>query len=196
MKKAYQSSGKEASNVLSTKKRDELLCNNYRDISLLSTSYKILTGILKRRLEPFLKRILEHQAGFQPGTSNTDDLFILIQMTEKCREYKADIYIFVDFKQAYDCTLCENLETALLEMGIPVKLVKLLNATSKETSREIKIQNELTDIIIMRHGLKQGDILAPLLFSLALKYVTRQVNVTQITCQHINHPTSWHMWMI
>jgi hypothetical protein len=87
------------------KKRDELLCNNYRDISLLSTSYKILTRILKRRLEPFLKRILEHQAGFQPGTSNTDNLFTLRQMTEKCREYKVDIYIFVDFKQAYDCIL-------------------------------------------------------------------------------------------
>jgi hypothetical protein len=90
-------------------------------------------------------------------------------------------------------------------MGIPVKLVKLLNATLTETSREIKIQNELTDIIIMRLGLKEGHTLAPLLLSLALKYVILQDNVdTNNTSAYkssqimayaddiLSHPGLWH----
>jgi hypothetical protein len=40
--------------------------NNYRGISLLSTSYKILSNILLSRLSPYVDEIIrDHQCGFQ-----------------------------------------------------------------------------------------------------------------------------------
>jgi hypothetical protein len=36
------------------KKRDKTECNNYRGMSLLSTSYKILSNILPSRLSPYI----------------------------------------------------------------------------------------------------------------------------------------------
>jgi hypothetical protein len=42
-----------------------MVCSNYRGISLLSTSYKILTNILLSRLIPYVDEIIgDHQCDF------------------------------------------------------------------------------------------------------------------------------------
>jgi len=47
------------------KKGDKTDCNNYRGISLLPTTYKILSNILLSRLIPYVKEIIgDHQCGF------------------------------------------------------------------------------------------------------------------------------------
>jgi hypothetical protein len=40
------------------KKGDKLTCSNYRGISLLPTSYKILIRILKKRLDANIEKII------------------------------------------------------------------------------------------------------------------------------------------
>jgi hypothetical protein len=46
-------------------KGDKTDCSNYRGISLLPTSYKILSNILLSRLTPYVKEIIwDHQCGF------------------------------------------------------------------------------------------------------------------------------------
>jgi len=48
------------------KKGDKTDCNNYRGISLLPTTYKILSNILLSRLIPYAEEVIgEHQCGFQ-----------------------------------------------------------------------------------------------------------------------------------
>jgi hypothetical protein len=48
------------------KKGNKTDCSNYRGISLLSTSYKILSNILLSRLIPYADEIIgDHQCGFQ-----------------------------------------------------------------------------------------------------------------------------------
>jgi len=47
------------------KKGDKTNCNNYRDISLLPNTYKILSNILLSKLTPYAKEIVrDHQCGF------------------------------------------------------------------------------------------------------------------------------------
>jgi hypothetical protein len=47
------------------KKDDKTDCNNYRGISLLSTSYKVVSNILLSRLGPYIDEIIgDHQCGF------------------------------------------------------------------------------------------------------------------------------------
>ena len=47
------------------KKGDKTDCNNYRGISLLPTTYKILSNILLSRLTPYAKEIIgDHQCSF------------------------------------------------------------------------------------------------------------------------------------
>jgi len=55
------------------KKGDKMDPKNYRGISLLNTSYKILSNLLLNRLKPFIKEIIgEYQAGFMVGKSAID----------------------------------------------------------------------------------------------------------------------------
>jgi hypothetical protein len=64
---------KESITVSIHKKGDKTDCNNYHGISLLSTSYKILSNILLSRLSPYVDEIIgDHQCGFQHNRSTID----------------------------------------------------------------------------------------------------------------------------
>jgi hypothetical protein len=61
---------KESVVVPSHKKGDKTDCSSYRGISLLSTSYKILSNILLTRLTPCADEIIgDHQCGFRRNRS-------------------------------------------------------------------------------------------------------------------------------
>jgi hypothetical protein len=60
------------------KKGDKTDCNNYRGISLLSTSYNILSSILLARLTPYAEEIMgDHQCGFPRNRSTTVQIFYI-----------------------------------------------------------------------------------------------------------------------
>jgi hypothetical protein len=66
------------------KKGGETDYSNYRGISLLSTSYKILSNILLARLTPNADEIIgDHQCGFRRNRSTTDQIFYIRQILEK-----------------------------------------------------------------------------------------------------------------
>jgi hypothetical protein len=59
-------------------------CSNYRGISLLSTSYKILSHILLSRLTPYVDEIIgDHQCVFRRNRSTADQIFCIRQILEK-----------------------------------------------------------------------------------------------------------------
>jgi hypothetical protein len=66
------------------KKGDKTDCSNYRGISLLSTSYKILSHILLARLTPYADEIIgDHQCRFWHNRSMADQIFYIWQILEK-----------------------------------------------------------------------------------------------------------------
>src|SRR5215469_9474625 len=68
------------------KKGDKTDCNNYRGLSLLPTTYKILSKILLSRLIPYAEDVIvDHQYGFQRNSSSTDHIFCNRQILKKNR---------------------------------------------------------------------------------------------------------------
>jgi hypothetical protein len=66
------------------KKGDKTDCSNYQGISLLSTSYRILSDILLSRLTPYANEIIGyHRCGFQHNRSRADEIFYIQQITEE-----------------------------------------------------------------------------------------------------------------
>jgi hypothetical protein len=66
------------------KKGDKTDCSNYRGISLLPTTYKILSNILLLRLIPYAEEIIgDHQCGFRRNRSTTDHIFSIRQILQK-----------------------------------------------------------------------------------------------------------------
>ena len=152
------------------KKGDKTDCNNYRGISLLPTTYKILSNILLSRLIPYAEGVIgAHQCGFQCNRSSTDHIFCTRQILEKkCKYNKAVHQLFIDFKKAYDSVRREDLYNILIEFGVPKKLVRLIKMCLTETYSRVWVGKNLSDMSPIRNGLKQGVALSPLLFKFAL----------------------------
>jgi hypothetical protein len=72
---------KESITVPIYKQGDERDCSNYRGVSLLPTTYKILSNILLSRLTPYTKEITgDHQCGFRHNKSTTDHIVCMDQI--------------------------------------------------------------------------------------------------------------------
>jgi hypothetical protein len=72
---------KESNIVPVHRKGDETDCNNYRGISLPSTSYKMLSNILLSRLGPYTEEIIgDHQCEFRRNRSTSDQIFCIHQV--------------------------------------------------------------------------------------------------------------------
>ncbi|KAJ4439572.1 hypothetical protein ANN_07699 [Periplaneta americana] len=151
--------------------------STFRGISLLLTSYKILSNIFLRRLTPYVDEIIgDHQCGFRRNKSTTDQIFCIRQIMEKKWEYKGTVHqLFIHFKKAYDSVKRDVLYDILIEFGIPKKLVRLIKMCLSETYSRVRIVQFLSDAFPIHCELKQGDALSPLLFNFTLEYVIRKV---------------------
>jgi hypothetical protein len=163
------------------KKGDKTDCSNYPGISLLSTKYKILSNILLSRLTPYAEEIIgDHQCGFRRNRSTADHIFSVRQILEKKWEYNEAVHqLFIDFKKAYDSDRREVLYNILIELGIPMKLVRLIKMCLSETYSRVRAGKHLSDTFPIKNGLKEGDALSPLLFNFALEYGIRRVQANQ-----------------
>jgi hypothetical protein len=122
------------------KKGDKTDCFNYRGVSLLSTSYKILSNILLSRLTWYADKIIGyHQCGLRRIKSTTDQIFYIRQILEKKCEYNGTVHqLFINFLKAYDSVRREVLYNILIEFGIPRKLAGLIQMCLNETCRTVR----------------------------------------------------------
>jgi hypothetical protein len=76
--------------------------DNYRAVTLLCKTYKILANILYAKLVPYAEEIIgKYQGGFQRGRSTVDQIFTMRKVLEKCWEQNIDLhYLFIDLQAA------------------------------------------------------------------------------------------------
>ena len=118
---------KESFTVHIYKKGDKTDCSNYRGISLLLNTYKMLSNIMLSRLTPYAEEITgDYQCGFRHKRATTDHIFCIYQILEKRWEYSETVLrLFIDFKKAYDSFRREVFYNILIEFGTPMKVVRL-----------------------------------------------------------------------
>jgi len=74
------------------KKGDAMVFQNYREISLLTTFYKIVSNIILNRIKQYSREIIgECQSGFMPGKSTVDQIHTIKQIIEKSHEFDIDV---------------------------------------------------------------------------------------------------------
>ena len=148
------------------KKGDLSQPGNHRGIMLLEVAYKIIAIILLARLQP-IEEGLDHesQCGFRPGRGCTDAVFTVKMALKKRQEHGLETWVlFLDLVKAFDRVPRELLWAILLKFGVPQKLVSLLKALHEHVYVKFNVDN-VEHTITCSIGVKQGDILGPILFT-------------------------------
>jgi hypothetical protein len=159
------------------RKGDKTNCSNYPGISLLSTSYKILSNSLLTRLTPYTDEIIgDHPCGFRRNGSTTDQIFCIRQILEKQWEYNSTVHhLFIDFEKAYDSVRREVLYNIHTEYGIPRKVVGLISMCLNEICSTVRIGLTTS----YSEWPETGRYLSPLLFNFALEYAISRIQGNQ-----------------
>ena len=158
------------------KKGDLSNCNNWRGITLLSLTSKIMSRIIHKRLSNALDETLRtEQAGFRKGRSCSDHIFTLRQILEQSHEFNSPIYAnFVDFRKAFDSIHRDSLYKILQHYGVPDKLVNIIKLLYTDFSAQVLCEGELTEAFQVKTGVKQGYVLSPFLFLLGIDWIMKE----------------------
>ena len=151
--------------IVLPKKGDLSLPGNYRGIMLLEVAYKIIAIIIHNRLQPIVESIdHESQCGFRQGRGCADAVFAVKLALKKRREHNQETWVlFLDLVKAFDRVPRELLWQILLKFGVSEKLVSILILLHKNFKVEFEIDS-VNDSLPCTIGVKQGDILGPVLF--------------------------------
>ena len=166
------------------------LPENYRPITLLSCFGKLFTSILNDRINKYLEDnsiINSCQAGFRKGYATTDNLFILQSLIEIARVNKNKLFCaFIDFKQAFDKVWRVGLWNKLLETHINGKCLTFIKNMYENIKSRITTSEGNSIFFPCQTGVRQGEILSPLMFSIYLNDLESYLHLHMapgITCE-------------
>ena len=163
------------------KKGEKTVCDNHRGITLLSHAGKIYTRILEMRLRDCVEDVLDDcQFGFRPGRSTTDAVFTVKMMLDKCWEWGFDKYaLFIDLQKAFDRVNRSLLWRILQEdhYNVPAKLVRVIRSIYSQCVIKVRTQKIESAEFNIESGVRQGDVLSPLLFIIFMDKCIRDVRI-------------------
>ena len=146
--------------------------NNYRPITILSCLGKLFTRILNTRLSNFLDKnsiLSAAQAGFRKHFMTADNIFVLHILTHFLKLSKRKLYCaFIDFSKAFDTVWRVGLWTKLQKSGVKGKILTLIINMYNNIKSQVQVNNTFSDYFPCLTGVRQGENLSPLLFSIFL----------------------------
>ena len=146
--------------------------NNYRGITLLSCLGKLFTSCINVRLGKYLDAwsiIGEEQAAFREGYGTMDHVFVFNEIINLYLSKKKRLYAcFIDYEKAFDTIDRAALWGKLIENNINGNVFRVIFNMYNNAKSCVKDQTMLSGIFSCNMGVRQGENLSPLLFSIFL----------------------------
>jgi hypothetical protein len=178
--KRFPSSMKEALLTFIPKDGDPLLLTNYRGIALLSSLYKVVTGVLNYRLTQLLRDhggMEINQGGNKKGVNAAHKAAVLINVITDARMQRKPLHIiYTDMKKAFPSTPYEAFHDALRVLGMNPDFMKLIVDTQTDFVTTAKGPSGLATPRKKLVGVHEGDCLSPTLFCLAMNMYSKWMN--------------------
>ena len=142
-----------------------------------SIAGKIWAHVCLNRLIPTIaqKNTSESQCRFLSNRGTVDMIFVLRQIKEKCREQNVSLYAaFVDLTKAFNTVSRDGLWKILARLGCPQKFITILRQLHEGQQGQVKHKGSLSDSFPISNSVKQGCVLAPILFSIFFSIMLRE----------------------
>ena len=159
------------------KKPKATLCAEYRTLSLMSHLLKvILKVILLRNRQKIEKEISNLQSGFTSGKGTREGIFNMRMICERYCNVNKNIYAcFIDYEKAFDRVNHELMIKCLQDIGMNGKDIRLIVNLYWTQKAYIQLEQDLSDEIIIKRGVRQGCVLSPCLFNLYTEMIFRHI---------------------
>jgi hypothetical protein len=161
------------------KKGDLSECQNWRGIQLLSIPSKVLMRVILERVRAAVdQKLRQEQAGFRQGKSCTDQIATLRIIVEQSVEWQSPLYLnFIDFEKAFDSLDRTAIWKLLRHYGIPLKITRIIQSFYHNMTCQVIHNNDLTQQFRVETGVRQGCLLSPLIFLLAIDWVMKESTI-------------------
>lgn len=145
-----------------------ILVIDYRPISLINCTLKIFLKLLAHRLSCCLNHIIsEEQFGFVKGRNISENVLIVKEIVHSLGRRETDgLVLKIDFEKAFDSVKWSFLFQVLNNFGFGKKWSMWLDSILKSARMSILINDSPTREFKMGRGLRQGDLLSPILFNI------------------------------
>ena len=159
----------------------KMITSNYRPISLLPIFGKMFEKIIYIRVMSFVEKyniIYEKQYGFQPGKA-TEHAVIDIQdnVLDSLEKKENPCCVFLDFAKAFDTVNHDILLAKLHHYGIRGSAHNLIKSYLTDREQCVQLNDALSDMDTISHGVPQGSILGPLFFLLYINDIAQSSDI-------------------
>jgi len=160
------------------KKENPKIVGDYRPISLMNISLKLITKILANRLQlQILKLVHQNQYGFIRSRSIQDCLAWSYEYIHQCHHSKRAILVLkLDFEKAFDIVEHSVILKMLSHLGFPELWIQWVSNILSSALSSVLLNGVSSKIFKCKRGVRQGDPLSPLLFVLAAELLQIIVN--------------------
>lgn len=158
--------------VLPKKGRDTLEPKAYIPISLLNQDYKLFTALFTARLNKIIGSYIHpDQAGFIPGRDILDNVYKTLEILHHCKVNRVDstTILSIDIEKAFDSVEYTYILTLLEHMKFGPKFCAALQSIYQHPQASVRINGSLYSHFDISRGTRQGCLLSPLLFALAME---------------------------
>ena len=152
--------------------KDKKTLKNWRPITLLSTLYKIISGVIGNRFKKFLPQVIDlGQKGFVDGRYMGEVTRLLYDTIHDAYSTKGKkgLIMSIDFEKAFDSVSFSFIEKVIETAGFPKKMAKWVKILLRDFKSHINHAGNLLKLIHLGRGARQGDPIASILFVLAIE---------------------------
>lgn len=168
------------------KKLNSAYVSDYRPISLIDASSRIISRAMLNRLRLILDSHLQtSQAGFTPNRRGEDNINNILYVMDRIKD-ATNAYCGIaeiDFNKAFDRISHSYLEKVLEYNGFPPNFIHLIMQFTSNQTAKISINNHCCDAFPLKAGVRQGNPISPVLFNLALDPLLAALAINMVGIQ-------------